>query len=122
MISNIHRNIMGTISFDLKAEGMRKAQEFIVYPMNQKTECAMIQGGTRIGYIQLSTGAILLTPSIRGGAYGVHIGLAKPAGTLTGEQRLMLLAKIAGTSGFDVGRERNGVVGVDNSGAIGVLG
>lgn len=122
MISNIHRNIMGTISFDLKAEGMRKAQEFIVYPMRDKTECAVIQSDTRFGYIQLATGAIVLTPSIKGGAYGHHISLARPAGALTGEQRLLLLAQIASTSGLDVGRERNGVIGVDNSAAIGVLG
>lgn len=122
MISNIHRNIMGTISFTLKAEGMRKAQEFIVYPMRDKTERATIQSDTRFGYIQLATGAIVLTPSIRGGAYSHHMIMAKPAGTLTGEQRLLLLAQIAGTSGFDVGRSRNGVIGVDNSAAIGVLG
>ena len=122
MISNIHRNNMGTISFDMKAEGMRKAQQFITYPMRDKTENAIIQSDTRFGYIQLATGAIVLTPSIKGGAYGHHLGLAKPAGMLTGEQRLLLLAKIAGTSGFDVGRERNGVIGVDNSAAIGVLG
>lgn len=121
MISNIHRNIMGTISFDLKAEGMRKAQEFIVYPMRDSTPVLMIQSDTRIGFIHLATGAVALTPSIKGGAYGVHLGLRKPVGTLTGEQLLLLKAQVAATSGFDVGRSRNGVIGVDNSAAIGVL-
>lgn len=122
MISNIHRNIMGTISFDLKAEGMRKAQEFIVYPINGDTQRIMIQSDTRIGYLYTEGGSIELTPSIKGGAYGVHLGLRKQVGRLTGEQRSILLTHIASTSGFDVGRDRNGVVGVDNSAAIGVLG
>ena len=32
MISNIHKNCMGTVSFDAKFAGMRKPQDFIVYP------------------------------------------------------------------------------------------
>jgi hypothetical protein len=49
MISNIHRNIMGTISFDAKFNGMRKAQDFIVYPMKENATEAVIQSDTRIG-------------------------------------------------------------------------
>ena len=34
-ISRLRKNIMGTLSFDLKVGSMRKAQDFIVYPMSE---------------------------------------------------------------------------------------
>ena len=49
-VTNIKVNIMGTISFDAKFKGMRKPQDFIVYP-NPTKERIMIQSKNRIGLI-----------------------------------------------------------------------
>lgn len=63
MISNLHRNIMGTTSFDGKFLGMRKPQDFIVYPMHSEDAAAKakIQSDTRIGTIDMQTGEVMLS-------------------------------------------------------------
>jgi len=55
---NIHKNIMGTTSFDLRIKGMRKNQDFIVYPMQKTSEAdkIQIQSDNRFGFINLKTG------------------------------------------------------------------
>ena len=63
MITNIHKNIMGTTSFYGKFSGMRKEQEFIVYPINSEKTSIMIQSDTRFGYIEISTGVCTLSAS-----------------------------------------------------------
>ncbi len=122
MITNIRRNRMGTVSFDGKFDGMRKAQDFIVYPFHagNQTAAAKVQSDTRIGLIHLTTGQILMSPSRAGGSYGVHLTLAQPAGTLTGEELLLLKAQIAATANGHAGT--NGIVYTDNSGAMEVFG
>lgn len=72
-ISNVRKNIMGTASFDAKFDGMRKAQDFIVYPMKDSAESALIQSDTRIGRINMQTGAVILSKPHSSGAYGVCI-------------------------------------------------
>jgi len=56
---------MGTVSFDGKFDGMRKAQDFIVYPMHEgnSADSALVQSDTRIGRIDLQTGAVIMSPS-----------------------------------------------------------
>jgi hypothetical protein len=61
VITNCHRNIMGTVSFDGKFAGMRKAQDFIVYPMQDAGERINIQSEHRWGNIDLATGRGLLS-------------------------------------------------------------
>mgnify|MGYP000084212747 CR=1 FL=1 len=121
MISNIHRNIMGTASFDGKFPGMRKPQDFIVYPMHtaDAAAAAKIQSDTRIGAIDLATGAVRLSPPRAGGSYGVHLALATDAGKLSGEELLALKAAILATAGGRVGSR---CVVTDNSGALEVFG
>lgn len=121
MITNIHRNRMGTVSFDGKFDGMRKAQDFIVYPFHagNQTTAAKVQSDTRIGMIHLTTGQILMSPSRQGGSYGVHLALAQPAGTLTGEELMLFKAQIAGTAHGKAGS--NGIIYTDNSGAMEVF-
>ena len=111
MITNIRKNCMGTVSFDGKFDGMRKAQDFIVYPMHagNDTSTALVQSDTRIGRIHLSAG----------GSYGVHIAFAKPAGKLTGEELLLLKSQIFATAHGNAGN--NGIVYTDNSGAMEVF-
>lgn len=56
MITNCKRNCMSTVSFDGKFPGMKKPQDFIVYPMQDSGEIITIQSGHRFGTIDLSTG------------------------------------------------------------------
>lgn len=121
MITNIRKNCMGTVSFDGKFDGMRKAQDFIVYPMHagNDTSTAKIQSDTRIGRIHLTTGEVILSPSRQGGSYGVHMAFAKPAGKLTGDELLTFKAQIAATAHGHAGT--NGIVYTDNSAAMEVF-
>jgi hypothetical protein len=119
MITNIHRNIMGTVSFDGKFDGMRKSQDFIVYPMRNETAVATIQSDTRIGVIDLTTGKIRLSPARKGGSFGVHLAFASAVSPLSAEELLMLKAHIFDSAHGKAGT--NGVVYTDNSGAIGVF-
>jgi hypothetical protein len=121
MITNFRRNCMGTVSFDGKFDGMRKPQDFIVYPFHagNQTTAAKIQSDTRIGLVNLESGEVMISPSRAGGSYGVHLALAKPAGTLSAENLLMFKAAIYATAGGKVGTHH---VVTDNSGALEVFG
>jgi len=120
MISNIRKNRMGTVSFDGKFDGMRKAQDFIVYPMKEAQAVAQVQSDTRIGRVDLETGAVLMSPPRDGGSYSVHLALGKLAGKLTAEELLLLKAQIFATAHGMAGT--NGIVYCDNSGAADVFG
>lgn len=121
MIANIHKNRMGTVSFDGKFDGMRKPQDFIVYPFHagNQTTAAKVQSDTRIGLIDLDTGEVIMSPSRAGGSYGVHLALAKPAGKLSAETLFTLKSAIFATASGKAGTHR---VVTDNSGAIEVFG
>jgi len=62
-ITNYKKNIMGTTSFDLKVKGMRKPQDFIVYPITEKTDKIRIQSNKKFGEIHLPTGKGILSKS-----------------------------------------------------------
>ena len=62
-ITNYKKNIMGTTSFDLKVKGMRKPQDFIVYPITEKTDKIRIQSDKKFGEIHLPTGKGILSKS-----------------------------------------------------------
>lgn len=114
MITNITKNCMGTISFDGKFEGMRKAQDFIVYPMKETAVAARIQSDKRAGYISLASGAVCLYP----GQYFVG-ALQQVGGALTAEELLMLKSAIFATASGKAGS--NGIIHTDNSGALEVF-
>ena len=121
MITNMHRNIMGTISFDAKFPTMRKTQEFIVYNRQAgDTGPIQIQSDTRIGRINLDTGKVTMSKPHALGAYNHHLGEAQEIATLDAETLLMLKAKITGTASEKAGT--NGIVFCDNSGAANVMG
>jgi hypothetical protein len=61
MISNIRKNSMGTTSFDGKFGKMRKAQDFIVYPINDQTETLQIQSENRFGIVKIADGKMVLS-------------------------------------------------------------
>lgn len=115
-ISNISGNIMGTTSFDLKLKGMRKPQDFIVYPIS-KSEAKkpiMIQSDKRIGMLDLDTGEGLMSQNHANGAYFIHLQLDKKTSFKISEDDLnKLKQKIIGTTGESVGS----VIVSDNEGA-----
>ncbi len=49
IIKNIHKNSMGTISFNATFTGMRKEQDFIIYPNPEKH--LLIQSSTRVAKV-----------------------------------------------------------------------
>ena len=115
-------NSMGTLDIIAKFPGMRKEQDFIVYPIakGQTPDRILIQSDTRIGYVYLGNGEVHLSKPHASGAYQPHLAEAALVYTLTGEELLMLKTKLAGTADPKAGT--NGVMHTDNSGAINVLG
>lgn len=123
MIANTRKNCMGTVSFAGRFDGMRKTQDFIVYPMHAGaySASALVQSDTRIGRIDLTNGDVIMSPPRAGGSYNVHLILCKPAGRLTSEELLMLKAQIFATASGKAGS--NGMhVYTDNSAALEVFG
>lgn len=122
MISNIRRGIMGTVEFDGKFSGMRKPQDFIVYPIAASDNKLRIkvQSDTRIGVIYLATGEVRMSASRPGGAFFHHIPHdGPPTDRLSAKDVLLLKAALLCTAGASVG---SSVVKTDNSGAAGVFG
>lgn len=119
-LDNCTKNRLGTVSFDGQFQGMRKKQNFIVYPISSTHEAGgiKIQSDTRIGFIDLSNGRVMLTPAIQSGAYNLHLSLVKFVGDLSGEELFLLKINIAATSSNKAG---SAGITCDNSGAIGAL-
>lgn len=114
-LTNIRKNIMGTISFDLKVKGMRKTQDFIVYPAQGKSigQNLTIQSDTRIGYLNLDKKTIRITKGFPGGAYFYHISLTPLSEhDLPEDTAIELELKILGTHSKEAG---SSYVTCDNS-------
>jgi hypothetical protein len=120
MISNIHKNCMGTISFDLKTKAMRKAQDFIVYPIKHGCDRLIIQSGTRIGWISLQ-GHVHLSKPHASGAYFLHLTESTFHLKLTEEDWFMLKAQVFASAHGAAGKVENGFIQCDNSGALSVF-
>ena len=120
-ITNIHRNCMGTASFDGKFGSMRKFADFIVYPMHSGDLCKQvkIQSDTRIGWIDLKSGGIRLTPPQQGGAYNTDLGKAFLVDHLSREELFLFKARIQDSASSMAGT--NGYVFTDNSAAVNVF-
>jgi hypothetical protein len=119
-IFGLSRNIMGTTDIEMKITGMRKAQDFIVYPIgaDDAGNVITIQSDTRIGQINLVKGVGVMSQSHSSGAYFVHLQMDKLTSFTISESDLEnLKAFINKTSGANVG---SSVVKSDNSGASGV--
>ena len=117
-IANITKNCMGTVSFNGKFPGMRKAQDFIVYPMKEYFEFATVQSDTRFGRIHLTSGAVVMSKAHPNGAYGHHLAEAVQIDTLSAEDLFTLKASIFSTASGMAG-SRN--VYCDNSAALEVF-
>lgn len=113
MLSNIHTNIMGTVSFDGQFKGMRKPQDFIVYPVKDDGHPmtnARIQSDKRSGFVNLNSGNVVILE----GAY--FNGAVKNTDKLSAEELLSFKAAIFSTASGKAGS--NGIVFCDNSGAL----
>ena len=116
-ILGLSKNIMGTTDIEMKISGMRKSQDFIVYPISKDDtdKIITIQSSTRIGKIDLSTGRGLMSQSHSNGAYFVHFQMDKLTPFTVSESDLEdIKAHIFRTAGSNVGTR--GIVS-DNSGA-----
>lgn len=110
---------MGTVQFDGKFPSMRKAQDFIVYPMQDSGMTISIQSEHRFGQINLDTGKGVVSANRAQYANGLWLQLCQAAKTaiefeLSAEDLQNLRQWIKSTGGIEVG----GVVKCDNTGAM----
>lgn len=122
-IQNIRKNIMGGVSFDGKFAGMRKPQDFIVYPVKAGDDASriMVQSDNRIGFISMIDGKVDLAGPIKGGAYNIHLGQRVRVGKLEPDELLVLKGNVFASASAVAGKKENGFVSCDNSGAAGVF-
>lgn len=119
-VTNCHKNIMGTVSFDGQFPGMNKPQDFIVYPMQDSGEKIRIQSDHRFGLVNLSTGAGVISANRAQYANGMWLQLCQIRGTaknftLSVEDVQTLRQWVKSTGGLLVGES---FVKSDNTGAI----
>ena len=120
MITNLHKNIMVTTSFDAAFPTFRKAQDFIVYPLTEG-QTIEVQSDKRFGTIDLTTGAVVLSES-KSNANSITFAMSQIRRTtlkfaLPSESLEALKAHIKSTSGHSVGE----LVKCDNSGAAAII-
>jgi len=121
VITNIHENIMKTLSFEMQICGMRKPQNFGVYPMHpgSSSKEILIQSGHRIARLNTETGIGEISENHPNGAYGPHLSFDKLTKFYVNPRDLSLLKmKI-----FMTASSKAGDMGIstDNSGAINIL-
>lgn len=119
-ISRAHKNIMGTVSFDGKFGSMRKAEDFIVYPMHDSGTEIRIQSSHRFGRIDLDTGKGIISARRAQYANAVWLQLCQIHGKaeaikLAEEDRQTLRQWIKSTGGLLVG---SSFVKTENTGAL----
>ena len=117
-IISIEKNCMGTISIDAKFKGMRKAQDFIVYPIpeGESTEKIKIQSDTRIGYINLENGIVSLCPPKSSGAYFHDLMFVKNVDILSKSELAGLKFRMIQTADKNAGNNFMHIT-TDNKGA-----
>lgn len=108
---------MGTLSIDMKLKGMRKAQEFTLYPINKDTTELMIQSDTRIAKINLD-GKGLVSKSHSNGAYGIHLAIDVLTPFEFSQKDWQQIVEYIGlTESNEAGKKENRFIFSDNSGA-----
>jgi len=102
-ISNIASS-WGSLHFWAKFKGMRKQQDFIVYPHKKGEQTIVIQSDTRIGELDLNTCNCRLSASIPGGAYFMHLSTVDKANaTIKAEDLAQIKAAVLGRHSGDEG-------------------
>lgn len=125
IIGKLYTNCLGTADIPMKGPGMRKEQDFTVYPISKTDpdQIITIQSPTRIGRIDLKTGRGQYTPAQAGGAYNHHFALAQIKGTMVTFQLQDIDTQYIKMYIFSTAAERAGNKGIisDNSGAVNML-
>ncbi len=125
IISKLGRNCLGTLDIYMTLPGMRKEQDFCVYPISKGDQAKVItiQSGNRFGKIDLSTGRGLMSKCA--GTYSSSITYIQAqirgtlqAFTVTPEDVNKLKLEIFGTTDSMAGAS---FIYCDNSGAVNVL-
>ena len=96
---------MGTLSIDAKFKGMRKTQDFIIYPIGEgeSVEKVKIQSDTRIGYINLENGIVSLCKPVQSGAYNPHLMFVKDVDILNKSELAGLKFRLIQTADKNAG-------------------
>jgi hypothetical protein len=116
-ISKIRKNCMGTLSITMRIKGMRKDQEFILYPINKDSTNLKIQSDTRIATVDLD-GNGKMSKSHQSGAYFHHLNFDKLAPFAFSKSDWNQIVDYIGlTESKEAGKKENGVISSDNSGA-----
>lgn len=112
--------MMGTLSFDGRFGRMRKAEDFIVYPMHDSSSEIRIQSDHRFGCINLDSGRGVLSARRADYANSLWLDLCIIRRTaesiqLADEEREMLRQWVKSTGGLLVGGP---LCKTDNTGAM----
>jgi hypothetical protein len=126
-ISNIHKNIMGTISFDAICPKWRKPQSFIVYPLQESDDAKVIyiQSEKRWANVSTESGKMIMTNG-KGGhpnSWLLSLQIATrqaEAHQIDADDLQMLKEAIFKTAGSKVGNNAMHVYS-DNSAAVNIL-
>ena len=123
MITNIKKNSVGTASFDGKFGKMRKAQNFVTYPIHSDMngETITIQSEHRFAIVKVASGETLMSANHAQYANSMHLQcdiINSKAERFTIDKGILepLLAFIRGTAGSMVGNNAMCVY-TDNSNA-----
>lgn len=123
-IDSIRKNCMGTISFNMMYKGMRKVDDFIVYPKSSDDTDAIIriQSGRRFGQLDLNTGKSIIAVADNANSITLSMQIALKTAKcvmFTPEQCQQLKERILDTYSSKAGT--NGIMYSDNTGVIGLI-
>jgi hypothetical protein len=124
MITNFHKNRMGTLSFELKLPKWRKPQEFITYPMQSGDGCELLRFQSDKRWIEcnINTGVCEMTNGKGGHPNSWLLAFQKIRGqhetfTISEADLQAIKMQVFITAGKMVG----GIVLSDNSGAYNII-
>ena len=122
-IISSERNCLGTMSFCLKLGNMRKAEEFVTYPLQagDSGETLCLQSHTRWAELNTKTGAVIVSDRHSFANY-ISLAIDKAKGTAktdqaTPEQLSRILEKVRGTASPNAGGNNCLRIYCDNSAA-----
>ena len=114
----IKKNRVGTICIEMKLKGMRKPQDFTLYPVTKDSKSLTIQSGTRIAKVTLDGKGLMSRPHSNG-AYFHHLGMDKLTPFAFNHSDWRQIVEYIGLTEGDGGCA---VIKVDNSGAKSIFG
>lgn len=117
VITNVKKNNVGTTSFALFGPDMRKADDFVVYPIQTGTTRILIQSSTRMGILDPANNAICLSKPRSNGSNSLHLQMDQPLRRYAIEPREMeeLVSTIRSTGAPAGTITACGILSVDNS-------